>query len=291
MDSSGSSSQSTSTSYIPIQKEWLTKALELYGPQLGKNENIYPGDTVTPFTSLQQSLVGDAQNFLGAFTNPKSVGTPLFNETGQALSGILSGQTGAEKLTPEQVSKYFTETIQNPATKYLKETVLPLTDEGYAGGNFFSTARGKARDKMVQDTSDTLNQQRSQLEFDVLQQNQALDEAKAGRTLSAIPQAMQYGQMPAQETLNNLQIVASQIQGMKELFGFGSAEQTQQQIELQADIAKFAERNQLTDPANLEIILKLLGMNYSSSYETKEEWSAGMGRQWLTPGLPVNKGA
>jgi len=52
---------------------------------------------------------------------------------------------------------------------------------------------------------------------------------------------------------------------MSDLFGFGQAEQTQEQQELTAAIAKFAEENQITDPTNMAILLSLLDMNYGAS--------------------------
>jgi hypothetical protein len=283
-DSGGSKETQISSSFTPAQAKWLAKALKLYGPQLGINENVWQGQRVVPFTGIQQNVLGNIPNFLGTYSTPMTVGTPLFDETGRAISGLLSGETGAEKITPEQVAKYFTEKIETPATKYLKETALPLTDEGYTGGGFWSTARSKARQDVIQDTADTLATERAKLEWDVTQQNQALDEARAARTLSAIPQAMEYGYMPAQETINNLRIAAAQIEGLNELFGFGSAQQTQEQLELEAEIAKFVEQNQMTDPTNLSILLQLLGMSYSTSYGRKDTWGSGLGYQWLQPG-------
>ena len=113
------------------------------------------------------------------------------------------------------------------------------------------------------------------------QSNQALDEAKAGRTQAAVPQAMAYGQMPAQEIMNNLQIAASQLEGMEKLFGFGQAEQTQEQQELTMAMAKFAEENQITDPTNLAIIMSLLDLNFSTSSGQSEQTAAGLGYSLL----------
>jgi len=76
---------------------------------------------------------------------------------------------------------------------------------------------------------------------------------------------MAYGQVPAQEIRNNLEIAAKQLGGLGQLFGFGQAEQTQAQAELQDDIMRFAERNQITDPENLAILLSLLELNISAS--------------------------
>ena len=87
---------------------------------------------------------------------------------------------------------------------------------------------------------------------------------------------MAYGQLPAQEIKNNLSIAAQQIGGLNELFGIGSAQQTQQQAELQAQILKFAEDNQLTDPENLSILMTLLGLNYQTSSAKSSSWNANI---------------
>lgn len=265
-------SSNRSQSYTSEQNEWLKKALALYGPELGQNENVYQGDRVADFADLQRNVLGNAGNFMNIFSTPQSTGTPLFNETGQSITGLLSGNTGAQKITGQQAESYFTDKIKDPTMRMLKEDILPTVNEGYAGGDFFGSARGKARDAVTTDVANSLTQQKADLNWNVLQNNQAIDESKANRTLSTLGSAMQYGQMPAQETLNNLQIAASQVEGLNELFGFGQAEQTQQQQELTAAIAKFAEENQITDPNNLSILLSLLNMNYSTSNASSSGW-------------------
>lgn len=105
-------------------------------------------------------------------------------------------------------------------------------------------------------------------------------EGLATRSLAALPSAMAYGQVPAQEIRNNLEIAASKIGNLGALFGFGQAEQTQAQAELQDEIMRFAEENQITDPENLEILLTLLGMNFARSQGTRE--GPGLGYGMLT---------
>jgi len=262
---SGSKSKEQSSSYLPAQATWLTKALELYGKELGQNDTVYQGDRLAGFTDLQNTAINNAGNFANIFSQPNQVGTPLSGETGSAIKGLLSGDTGASKITDEQSNQYFSQKIQDPTMRMLKNDLLPTVDEGYAGGDFFGSARGKARDAVTTDVANNLTEQKASLDWNVLQNNQAIDEAKAGRTLGTLGSAMQYGQQPAQETMNNLKIAASQVQGLQELLGIGSAEQTQQQREIETAIAKFAEENQITDADNMGILLNLLGMNMKSS--------------------------
>lgn len=273
---------STTETKTPEQKQALADTLNLYMKQLGIN-NVYEGERVAPFTDFQNTILSGAKDmgsqFLDTYGNIQPTTTPLFAETGKAIGDILSGTTGATKTTPDQVNTYFKEKIQDPAMRMLNKDLLPTVDEGYTGGNFFSTARGKARDKMTEDVGNQLIQQKSQLEWDTNQANQALDEAKASRILQAIPQSMAYGQMPAQETLNNLQIAAGKISGLNALLGIGSAEQTQEQQQITAAMGRFMEANQITDPTDMAIIMGLLGLNYTSSSSSSQgaDYGAGIG--------------
>ena len=273
------SSKSTSEAKTTEQKAELANMLSLYGPQMGQNENVWQGQRVTPFSDLQSTAISGAGNFADIFSQPTQVGTPLFQETGTALKDTLAGTTGAQKMGPQDVQDYFKTTSYDPTMQSLQRDVLPGIDESFAGPGFFASGRSHARGEAITDTRDLLAQQSAQLQWDVFGQNQAIDEAKAGRTLAAVPQAMQFGQVPAQEVQNNLGIAAQQIGGLNELFGIGSAQQTQEQAELQAEITRFAEENAITDPENLAILMGLLGLNFSSgsSQSSSSSWNANVG--------------
>jgi len=270
----GGASSSSSQSYLDSQANWLNRLLQLYGPQAGRNENVYEGTRAAPFTGLQTGVLESAPSFLNAFGSPQTVTQPLSAQTGKTLTGLLNQEYGADLITPEQTAKYFKESIYDPTMSSLKTDVLPSISENYAGGNFFGSARSKAAEKAFADTGRNLTQARSDLSWNVLQNNQGVAESKAARALSAVPQAMQYGNQPAENTLNNLRIAASQISGMNGLFGLGQAEQTQEQREIEASIAKFAEEHQLTDPTNLSILLSLIGQTMSSSESSA--WNANV---------------
>lgn len=270
-------SDSKSESKTFAQKLLLKKAIRAYAPEIGQNENVWQGQRVAPLTDLQQQSITGAGNFASYFSTPQQAGTPLFQETGEAARGLLAGETGAKKMGQPEIEQYFTETLYNPTMRNLREDTLPLIDESYAGPGFFGSARSHGRQEAIENTRDTLGQQWAGLNWDVTRRNQELDEAKAGRSLATLGPAMQYGQVPAQEIQNNLQIAASQIGGLNDIFGIGSAEQTQEQRELQAEIMKFAEENSITDQENLSIILALLGQNFSSSSSSSSGWNVSIG--------------
>lgn len=278
----GTESTSTTETKTPEQKEWLARLLELYGPEAGQGADIFSGSRVAPFSTLQQGAITGAGNFADYFSTPQTVGTPLFEETGQAIGGLLSGETGAKPLGAQDVEDYFGRAIYDPTMKQFREDTIPGIAESFAGPGFFGSARSQEQSKAYQDVGEQLGTQRAGLEWDVLGRNQVLEEAKAGRTLGALPGAMAYGQVPHQEVMNNLQIAASQLGGLGQIFGFGQAEQSQAQMELQDEIMRFAEENQITDPENLAILLSLLGMNFSQSSSSSSSWGPGLGYAMLS---------
>jgi hypothetical protein len=263
-----STSKSTQQSKTGEQEKWLGEALSTYGPQLGKGPEIYPESRVAPLSTLQTGALEGAGRFVDYFSEPQTVGTPLFEETGQATKGLLSGETGGKPLGEQDVADYFKGAIYDPTMKNLREDVVPGISEAYAGPGFWGSGRSHEVSEAYKDTADWLGTQRAGLEWDVLQSNQALAEGKAGRTLATLSPAMAYGQVPAQEIKNNLEIAASKVGGLSQLFGFGQAQQTQAQAELTDEIMRFAEEHQITDSENLKILLSLLDLNFSSGSST-----------------------
>ncbi len=267
MGSGGSQSSSSSQqSYTPEQKKWLGKTLGVYGPELGQNNNVWQGDRLAGFGDLQSDALNRSSGLLDVFSSGFQ-DLPLFNQTGTTLDDLLKGTAGAGKLTQADTDAFFQGSIYDPTMKSLKQDMLPSVDESFAGTNFFGSGRAQTRNKMISDTSDAMAKARADLNWNVLGQNQALDEASANRMLTAVPQAMQYGMMPTQAGL-------AQLQGLGGLFDMGSAEQTQRQAEINTAIQKFAEENQITDPDNLAILMSLLNMNYSSRTENASQWDA-----------------
>ncbi len=280
--SGGSESKSTSESKTERQKQELEKAFEVYSKEWGVGPDVFPDSRVTPFSTLQQEAITGAGNYADYFSTPQTAGTPLSGETGTAIKGLLSGETGAKPMGDQDVSDYFGKAIYDPTMKTLREDTLPGIDEDYSGPGFWNAARSHERVDVRQDTADYLTSSRADLEWDVKGRNQAIEESKAGRTLAALPGAMAYGQVPAQEIKNNLEIASKQLGGLGQVFGFGQAEQTQAQMKLQDEIMKFAEENQITDPENLSILLTLLGMNFSQSSSSGSSWGPGLGYAGVT---------
>jgi hypothetical protein len=279
-----STSSSKSSTYTGAQEKWLQKALSAYGPELGKGQDIYAGERVAPLSQAQQELYGGAgayTNYFQPFTPSES---PTYGQAGTTLSDILQGNMGAQEITPEQSAAFYKSTMEAPALYNLSKYQLPGVRESYAGpGNFWSSARAKQEAETTGDVWRGLSEQRGKLDWDTLLQNQALAEAKAGRALSAIPLAESYTKLPTEENLARL----SGLGGTAQLL---AQPQVQRQAEIQANMEKFAEENRLTDPESMQILLSLLGMNYSTGSST----GAGLGYAGLTSllgGIPSGIGS
>ena len=213
-DMKPSSSKQVSTSKSPTQSKWMDKALEFYGPTLGQGEKIYQGERIAPLTETQ-TQASDVKGFIERFSPYRDM--PLYGETGTSLSGILSGEMGAKPITQEETESYYNRAIRDPAQKRYEEDVLPSVKEAYAGPGYWGSARAKAHTDSAEDLSDWLGEQRAGLEWDVGEANRMIDEAKAGRALSAIEPSIAYGRAETDEARQRLA-------GRSDIFEFGSTE-------------------------------------------------------------------
>ena len=260
-----SSSSSSSKSYLPEQAKWLTNILSQYGPQVGTGANVYQGKRVAGMTPGQQAAtnVGGWEQYL----QPGYM--PGYGSTGQALTNILSGEMGAEPYSQSDVDTLFKTAYQRPAEYQWQKTTLPSIREAYSGPGFWSTSRMEAERQGAEDMGNWLGQQYGNLTWNTDQANKALQEARAGRALSAVPLGMEYSTLPTNQAITALQ-------GREQMFNVASPAQQQQQNEINAAMQKFAEENQITDPEILNVMMQLLGMQYQSSKSSSRSTSGGL---------------
>lgn len=256
-----------SQSFLPEQATWMKNLLSLYGPEVGTGQESYGGTRVAPLTSTQQGMLGSLGGW-SQYLTPTTDGA-MYGQTGAALSDILSGEMGAEPYTEESVNQLFKSAYEAPTWKNWNETAKPEIQEAYSGPGYWSTARMNAVAKGAQDTADTLASQYGQLRWGAAESNKALQEAKAGRALSAIPLAGDYISQPQSQALAG-------IQGVQSLYGLASQEQEQQQAEIAANMQRWAESQNITDPQVLEVMMQLLGMNYSTSKGSSSSFGIGI---------------
>jgi hypothetical protein len=266
--SGGSSkSSSKSQSFLNEQATWLKDLLSTYGSGVGQGQTSFSGDRVANLTGTQQNLLGSLGNWSQYLT--PTTGGQTYGETGAALSDILSGEMGADPYTEESVNTLMESAYSRPTWKQFNEVEKPQIQEAFSGPGYWSTARMNAVAKGAQDTADTLSSQYGQLRYGAEEANKALEEAKAGRALSAIPLASDYISQPQSQALAG-------IQGTQSLYGLASAEQQQQQAEIASNMEQWMESQQITDPNVLQVMMELLGMNYSTAKSSSSSWNAGI---------------
>lgn len=267
LDFGSQKSSQTSQSYLPQQATWMKNMLETYGAGVGQGQTSYGGERVAGLTQTQQNLLGSLGNW-SQYLQP-TTGGAMYGQTGATLSDILSGEMGAEPYTEQAINDLFKSAYEAPARKQWTETTRPEIEEAYSGPGYWGTARMQAVAKGAQDLADTLSSQYGQLRYGAEEANKALEEAKAGRALSAIPLAGEYISQPQQQALAGLQ-------GVQSMYGLASAEQQQRQAEIASEMEKWAESQQITDPQVLNVMLQLLGMRYSKSKRSSSSMNLGL---------------
>ncbi len=271
---SGTTTKTVTDNKTTRQKQEIESMFDVYSPYVGQGTEVYEGERVAPFSTLQNQAISGAGNYASYFSTPQAVGTPLNAETGAATKDLLVGKTGAQKMGAPEIESYFTDTLYDPTMRRLREDVLPMVDESFSGPGFWGSSRSHARQDAATDTRDLLAGQWADLNWNLQQQNQAIDEAKAGRSLAALGPAMAYGNTEYQNAMQNLEVAAGKIQGLSQLFGFGSEERSLEQQNLAASFAKWLEAEQITDPEVLNVMLALIGQSIS-----------GTGREEVTPNV------
>lgn len=268
---SQSGSHQGSKTKTKTQGQLLNEMIAAYKPSIGAGEKVYPGETVAPLNQLQTDVLGSSGDFLKSLQTTSIQNTPIYNQTLDTLSKIMSGQTGAQPITEQQATDYYQNVIASPAMKQFQETTMPTVKENFAGPGYWSSAKANAATKAAQDLNAGLDTQRYQLGWDVIKNNQAVEADNANRVLSAINPALQAAEMPQTEALNK-------IQGATSIYGLGAQEQTQRQNVINAAVEKFAAENRITSEEDLAIIMGLLDLNwgYSHGASSSYSYSGGM---------------
>ena len=143
--------------------------------------------------------------------------------------------------SPEQTKEYFDTTIKNPAIKTYQDITAPAIKEAYSGPGYWGSARAGAEVQGAQDLRNQLNTDWGNLNWNVQQANKA---------------------------------------GALQQFGLGQVQQAKEQAEINAEMQKFFEENQITDPTSMEILMRLLGMGVTKEAQgrtsvTTPSWHTG----------------
>lgn len=216
----------------------------MFGSSEGPETNT--SSTTQRMNPKQEQYFNQALDLYGAELGQNNV------FQGQRVADLVPSQksvfdfanTGGFVTTPEETTDYFNSTIKNPTLKNLSENVLPATKEAFSGPGYWGSGRASEEAKATKDTYDVLNTKWGDLNWLVKQDN-----------------------------MNN------QAKAM----AVGQAEQGYNQDLINADMQKFTEENQITDPTNLSVLMSLLGLTSStttnsSGSTTTPSWKTG---DWL----------
>jgi len=269
----GGESKTVQQAAMPEEKEAKKKLLSTYMGEVGKGQAIYPEEWVAGYSPEQKAALSTITKYTDLFS-PSQM--PLFGQTGETLARTLRGEGGAGLITPEQTEAYYRSVFEEPATRAFRKEIIPAIQESYAGPGYWSSARGKEQTEAAEDLWKYLGTQKGQLNWDVMEANRAAQEAAAQRALSATAPALSYAGLPTQEALTRLG-------GATDVFQSLGAEQALRQQQINAEIAKFAMENRITDPEVMDILLKLLGSPYGTTTQTRE--APGLGYTFLGGGL------
>ena len=270
-----SESQSRSSSFLPIQETALTQTLQAFLDQgrVGTGQESFAGQRVAPLSAGQQTAISGAEPFLDIFSAQREI--PFLGQTGDALRGILSGETGAEQFTPERANEIFTQTRQLPAERTFERFTKPLIDEGFAGPGFQNTARPREVLREAEFLQQGLRGEREGFLGQIEALNRGISENKAGRTLSAIPLGAGLASLPEQ-------IAGQRLAGRAGVFDFLGAGQQQQQAEINAERQVFEEARKFMDPEDFVNLLALIGQPFQQSQGTSAGFFQSPGNAGMT---------
>ncbi len=270
--SKGTESTSVTETKTPEQKALAGKLIKEFEPAVGAGEKLFPGAMVAPFTSAQQAALTAGEQFLPFFQPRGTEEIPLFGETEQALKGVLTGTAGAQPFTQPQTESFISEAIAKPRRFTFENIIRPLTREEFAGPGFSGSARAQEVVRRGAETERGISEQSEQVRFGIEQFNKQLQQEKAQLALAATGQAQQFAQLPIRDALLRLT-------GTEELLNFASAGQQQQQAMIKESIERYKTGQRLVDTEKLQIMLALLGIDFTTKTEIKGGGSsqAGLG--------------
>lgn len=268
--SEGKSTQETRT---PEQKAELAKLLDIFGGgEAGpRAPEIPPISGVEPLTTTQSNIFGTVGDF-GSTLSPlrDTSQIPLFGESSDAIRKLLSGEFGAQPITPEQTQAFFDRAIAAPARFSFEDIQRPLIREEFAGPGFSSSARAQEVARQGQDVERSLGEARAGLEFEVLKQNQTIEAQGAINALNALPAAFGLAGLPEN-------IRTQRINDTMNILNAATFEQLQAQAVRDEEIERFALERDLVDPRDLAILLSLLDLNFGSAASKSASSSFNVG--------------
>jgi len=272
----------TGPSATPEQQKLLRTMISAYEPQVGAGTPM-PGFPMTaPFSPWQQALLATGQD-VGQVFGTAGLGGDLWSNIQSTVGKGVTGGLGAQPITPEETEQYWTRAIYEPSKKMMKEDVMPAVKEAFAGPGYWGSARAEAAQRLKRDWEESMRGERAELEWETEAVNRAIAEAQAVRQLASSQQGLGVLGFPTQQA-------QQQLAGMGQLWGFAGEEQAQRQREINEQVSRFLAEQEITDPADVEIILRLLGLGGYAAVTRKTTGTATPSIASIIGGLDTGVG-
>lgn len=166
-DQKEKSKQTQTQEYTPYQEDVMKDLQTAYSPYLGQG-----------MLGGLSDLETNALNMLK--------GADVWGPLSTAGKGLLTGTTGAAPITPESASLAFKGSVEDPAWYNWQDKLKPEIKEAHSGPGYWGSARADAVSEGAGDVARWLGSEKSKWMWDAEQTNRAIEEAKAGRALSAM---------------------------------------------------------------------------------------------------------
>ena len=155
------------TGYTPSQTALGEQLTKTYSPYVGQG-------TLGGLSDIEESALGMLRS------------ADIWGPLTQTGTGLLTGTIGAQPLTQERAGQAFEQSVAQPTWYQWQDKIKPAVQEAYSGPGYWGSARSNAQAESAGDVGRWLGQQRASWMWDAEKTNRAIEEAKAGRALSAM---------------------------------------------------------------------------------------------------------
>lgn len=167
MSQTEKSKTTQTTGYTPSQTAMGEQLTKTYSPYIGQG-------TLGGLSGLEESALGMLRS------------ADIWGPMTTAGTGLLTGTMGAQPLTQERAGQAFEQSVAQPTWYNWQDKIKPAVQEAYSGPGYWGSARSNAQAESAGDVGRWLGSERANWMWNAEQANRAIEEAKAGRALSAM---------------------------------------------------------------------------------------------------------
>lgn len=258
------SSKQSYSALTPATQNVMNDIYSAYQPLIGQGMNAYQGLRVAPLTQIQQQIQGGLGSFANLFNAQNEI--PMLGDIQKSLTGILQGTSLPQQQNEQQALNLFNQTRAAPQYSDFNEFYLPMLTDQYSGPGLFSSGRPQTASTEATRLQRDIENERAQFLNTIEQRNQDIALQNAALQAQTAPIAGSLASLPEQ-------IGAQRLAGQTGMYQLAAQQQAQQQAEINAQMQKFWEENQITDPQVMEVLLNVMGIPQGTSVG----WTGGRG--------------